>query len=257
MSEAKFQSPSLDSNRQSEPIPTYSAVLASIKDLVVKYTKFHMYSSALFYAEKYLNLAKGNINAQSDCIFDLANCLYFNKEYSRCVDLIQRANLVYNSQSFLILYGQSLLACEDYETIMNSLDKESIDYDTKTPNIKDYNFMESLRYLIVAKAYEMQENKPNAAKCYIQSLQLNSNNIEAFDALEKHHLMDNKAKKELIDKLTFKANDMWLYDYYKSRIDDNIYMKDKSEIEMDININITFSGDDNVFATDKTCEVPN
>lgn len=189
-----------------------------------------MYASALFYANKlfYLNLNK-DLDAIPDLIYDISKCFYLNKEYYRCVNIIQKYNMVYYNIHFLNLLGQALLACEDFESVITYLDKENLTFEKNTP--AEYPDIDnSHRHLIVAKAYEMQENKQPAIKNYIQCLKYDCGNIEAFDLLLSHQLLNKEQKCDLPNQLKYTNNDKWLNDYYSSQTHEHIYMTDKSEV---------------------------
>ena len=83
----------------------------------------------------------------------------------------------------------------------------------------------------------MQENKQPAIRNYLLSLQNDPNNIEAFDILLNHQLLNLESKNNLLSTLSFSNDNNWLYDYFKSKIDDNIYMTEKSDIEIQENEN--------------------
>ncbi|MCQ2816119.1 MAG: tetratricopeptide repeat protein [archaeon] len=219
--------------------PTLNAVTNTMKDLMFKYASMNLFTPALFYAEKNLNLKINNQNNMiPEYIYDVCNYLYMRKEYSRCASLIQKYNLTYYSQKFLILYGQSLFSCEDYERVINFLDKENIIYEVPTQNEKDLKFLESVKCLLLGKSYEMQENKQPAVKNYIKSLQYDSTNIESFNILISHLLISTEEKKNLLNSLVFEENMKWLEDYYRSKIEDNIYMTNASDVELEGDVNM-------------------
>ena len=194
MSEEKNSfTPNNNNLNSKEQFVTYEEILSKMKLLIDKYLSLNLYKNALFYAEKSLNFSLNHeMKSISENIFTLAKCLYLNKEYSRCVNLIQKYNMVYFNLNFLILIG---------------------------------------------KAYEMQENKQPAIRNYLLSLQNDPNNIEAFDILLNHQLLNLESKNNLLSTLSFSNDNNWLYDYFKSKIDDNIYMTEKSDIEIKENEN--------------------
>ena len=217
---------------------TYEHILSKMKFLIDKYLSLNLYKNALFYAEKSLNFSLNHeMKSISENIFTLAKCLYLNKEYSRCVNLIQKYNMVYFNLNFLILIGQALYNCEDYESLISFLEKDPITFEAPLNNKSDTKFLHSIRYLLIGKAYEMQENKQPAIRNYLLSLQNDPNNIEAFDILLNHQLLNLESKNNLLSTLTFSNDNNWLYDYFKSKIDDNIYMTGKSDIEIQENEN--------------------
>ena len=239
MSEEKNSfTPNNNNLNSKEQFVTYEEILSKMKLLIDKYLSLNLYKNALFYAEKSLNFSLNHeMKSISENIFTLAKCLYLNKEYSRCVNLIQKYNMVYFNLNFLILIGQALYNCEDYESLISFLEKEPITFESPLKNKSDTQILHSIRYLLIGKAYEMQENKQPAIRNYLLSLQNDPNNIEAFDILLNHQLLNLESKNNLLSTLSFSNDNNWLYDYFKSKIDDNIYMTEKSDIEIKENEN--------------------
>jgi hypothetical protein len=87
----------------------------------------------------------------------------------------------------------------------------------------------SARCLIVAKAFEMQENKEPAIRNYMEALRYDPGNIEAFEALINHNLFSNEQKLKLTHDLVFDKHNLWLFDYFYSKSMDNIFITEKSE----------------------------
>ena len=164
---------------------------------------------------------------------------FLNKEYSRCVNLIQKYNVIYYNINFLILYGQALFNCDDYDGVILYLEKESISFESQSIDDEnnDIKKMHSIRHLLIGKAYEMKENKQPAIRNYLLALKNDLENIEAFDILINHQLLNTSEKQQLLNTLNFNQNNCWLYDYYKSKINDNIFMTYKSDVEIDLSIN--------------------
>jgi hypothetical protein len=210
---------------------TLEESIAYMKNLIQQYIKNGLYNNALFYADKifYLSLNK-EMFIISDHLFDLAHCFLLNKEYYRCVNLIQKYNMSYYNQRFLNLLGQALLSCEDYESVITYLDKDSLQFENLSEEMENFNFFQSIRCLIVGRAYEMQENKSPAIRNYMQALKLDPGNIEAFDNLINHQLLSNEQKIKLKYELTLNRMNQWLFDYYLSKLDDNIFMTVNSDV---------------------------
>ena len=72
---------------------------------------------------------------------------------------------------------------------------------------------------MLAKSYESQENKINAVQFYKEALKYNAENFEAFNRLTANYLLTREEKKALIEELRFMPENLWLKDYYISRID--------------------------------------
>ena len=210
---------------------TLEETIKHMKNTFKKYFDLGLYSNALFYADKifYMSLNK-ELSVISNYLFDLAQCLYLNKEYFRCVNLIQKYNMSYYNLKYLNLLGQALLACEDYEAVITYLDKEIVPIENKIEEDDNQNFYHSIRLLIVGKAYEMQENKSPAIRNLINALKYDPGNIEAFDCLINHQLLSTEQKERLKMEVNFTKDNKWLYDYYLSRMDDNIFMTANSDV---------------------------
>ena len=221
-------------------LPKFSSVIKNMKNLIAKNISFHLYKNALFYAEKCLCISlTHDINSVSENIYTLAKCFFLNKEYSRCVNLIQKYNVIYYNINFLILYGQALFNCDDYDSVILYLEKDPINFesqiiDEENNNIKNMN---SIRHLLIGKAYEMKENKQPAIRNYLLALKNDLENIEAFDILINHQLLNTSEKQQLLNTLNFNQDNCWLYDYYQSKINDNIFMTYKSDVEIDLSLN--------------------
>lgn len=228
---------STNNNTTNNKIPSYETIFNYMKDLIKKNLDLNLYKNALFYAEKTLNFSiNHDMNSYSESIYMFSKCLYLNKEYSRCVNFIQKFNMVYYNLNFLILLGQALYACEDYESLISYLEKENISFETEKnfsfENNNNNNFLLSVKYLLIGKAYEMQENKQPAIKNYLLALEYDADNIEPFEILISNQLLTIEKKNELLNNLKLNTNNNWLSDYYKSKIDDNIFMTVKSECSL-------------------------
>ncbi len=208
---------------------TLDQSLGHMKSLVKQYLNIGSYTNALFYADKlfYLSLNK-ELPIVSDHLLDLAHCLYLNREYFRCVSLIQKYNMANYNLKFLNLMGQALLACEDYEGVINYLDKDFIQVEINEE--ENSNFYQSIRFLLIGKAYEMQENKSPAIRNFLNALKYDAGNIEAFESLINHQLLSNEQKQNLKSELTLNHSNRWLYDYYISKLEDNIFMTVNSDV---------------------------
>lgn len=223
---------------QPSSLPKFSSVMQNMKNLISKNISLHLYKNALFYAEKNLCISTTHdLNSIYENIYLLAKCLYLNKEYSRCVNLIQKYNVVYYNLNFLILYGQALFNCDDYDSVILYLEKDPLPLEYYNPQAQETRNLTSILYLLLGKAYEMKENKQPAIRNFLLSLEYDLENIEALDILISHQLLNATEKENLLKSLNFNENNYWLYDYYESKITDKIVMTYKSDCEFDIGIN--------------------
>jgi anaphase-promoting complex subunit 6 len=207
---------------------TLESTLICMKNLLKHYMENGLYSNALFYANKIFYLSfNRDVSVISDHLYDLAHCFYMNKEFYRCVNVIQKYNVTYYSLKFLNLLGQALLACEDYEGVITYLEKENLQIEQIEAD--SIHLFHSIRHLLIGKAYEMQENKQPAIRNYIKALKYDPGNVEAFEILISHNLLTSEQKHKLMNELVFE-NNKWLHDYYLSKAYDNIYITEKSDV---------------------------
>lgn len=89
-------------------------------------------------------------------------------------------------------------------------------------------FYLSIKYLLIGKAYEMQENKESATKNYIESLRIDPGNIEAFEAINNLNIFSGKKRENFFNDLRFELSNNWLHDYYFSKSTDNILITENS-----------------------------
>lgn len=231
----------IKSDLNDSSLPQFNSVIKNMKNLINKNISLHQYKNALFYAEKCLCLSlTHDTQSITENIFMFAKCLYLNKEYSRCVNLIQKYNVIYYNINFLILYGQALFNCDDYESVILYLEKDPITFESSIQCSENNNIknLHSIRYLLIGKAYEMKENKQPAIRNYLLALKNDLENIEPFDILISHQLLNGEEKQKLLSSLEFNKDNLWLYDYYHSKINDNIFMTNKSDVEIETNKNL-------------------
>jgi hypothetical protein len=142
--------------------------------------------------------------------------------------------MTYYNIKFLNLIGQSLLASEDFDGVINYLDKKDLEFIENSHSFsQNFRLHQSIRNFLLGKAYEMLENKPLATQKYIESLRFNSANIEAFDILINHQLLNFNQRKKLVEELQFTKLDSWLNDYYVSKISEHVYMTEFSDVVTD------------------------
>ena len=156
--------------------------------------------------------------------------MYFlNQEYHRCINLIQKYNMAYYTINFLNLLGQALTECEDFEGVINFLQKD-VEFTQKINDVFRYNSYQSIRYFLLAKAYEHIENKNLAIKYYLISLYHDPTNVNSFDNLINHQLLSVQQKNTILNDIKFSNETRWLSDYYISKSTDSIVITQDSDI---------------------------
>jgi hypothetical protein len=87
-------------------------LLRYLKEQMSKCKETHCYQSAIFYADKIVTLCKDGANISQeyvDALYNLAQCYFFNKEYLRVVQLIDKSGLTFNNEKFRLLLGQAFV----------------------------------------------------------------------------------------------------------------------------------------------------
>ena len=94
------------------------------------------------------------------------------------------------------------------------------------PNISisgyEDDYYKGLKHFILAKAYQTTENHICTAENYKMALKYNSEMFEAFDKLIGNYLLKHEERQEFLAELRFNDANLWLKDYYRSRIAEDI-----------------------------------
>lgn len=100
-------------------------------------------------------------------------------------------------------------------------------------NEQKEDYYESLRSLLLAKSYECMDNKVEATHHYKRALSFNPENYEAFNRVISNYLLTKDEKLELINNnMTFKPENLWLKDFYLSKIDQQLIRSEDQEGSM-------------------------
>jgi hypothetical protein len=95
---------------------------------------------------------------------------------------------------------------------------------TDGANEDELNYYRGLRFLLLARAYESQENKIYAVQFYKEALKYNAASYEAFSRLISNHLLTKDERRGLLEESLQKSfenhpEDLWLKDFYQSKIE--------------------------------------
>lgn len=92
-----------------------------------KFKIFEDCSKSPFYVPDYeAPWGSGFIHHYSDELYNFAMCLFRNNEPYRCKNLIEKFEMRQYNMKFLILYGQALYECGEYENIVEVLDDDDM-----------------------------------------------------------------------------------------------------------------------------------
>ncbi|EGC32404.1 hypothetical protein DICPUDRAFT_155646 [Dictyostelium purpureum] len=250
----------------------------------------HSYTSAIFFADKLLNLVPLNSKKYIENLYILCNALYCDKQYQRSSFLIQKylnqRNLKHQGEdeALIILKLKYLSAkCKietnEFDQCLQILDNNHNNTDNNNEdgsiinntnnninnsnindNLDDYDDYDEENYtgkdllkfyvnmnksntdnkndeninnnnnnsknnkeiliiksniaLIKGKCFENMDNLKKAKFWYIKALLLDYNCYEAFESLTKSHLLTFQEEIQLLKKLNFQADDIWLKEIY-------------------------------------------
>jgi anaphase-promoting complex subunit 6 len=233
MEEGKGEAEKEESQRECLKMEDF---LNYLKETVKTHKNKNCYVSAIFYADKVVSLHR-NYESESyiDATYELADCYFLNNEYLRAVQLIEKTGLGYYNEKFRTLFAQAYFSAGNIDECINVLKSEEtngfqLEHEIdRFSNYHQYTYYEGLKALILGKAYESQENKDFAVKYFTQSLSYNCENIEAFDRLICNFLLSHDEKKHLLDKIGFSEKNLWLKDYYRSRIEETMLASELRE----------------------------
>ncbi|XP_048517340.1 cell division cycle protein 16 homolog [Dendroctonus ponderosae] len=177
------------------------------RKLVQKYIDLHMYTAALFWADK--------IVVQTDSprdVFWLAQCMYLQKQYHRAAFLMQSRNL--DKTHFLCTYltAKCFYEANDLNEslkIINSSQLNTIlSSGTFTPNISEVELVLfddtpksqaiSSFLLLKGRILEAMDNRGLASDCYKQALHCDVFCYEAFDLLIKYQMLNASEERALL-----------------------------------------------------------
>eukprot|EP00928_Gymnodinium_smaydae_P016962 TRINITY_DN16441_c0_g1_i1.p1 TRINITY_DN16441_c0_g1~~TRINITY_DN16441_c0_g1_i1.p1 ORF type:complete len:594 (+),score=94.57 TRINITY_DN16441_c0_g1_i1:91-1872(+) len=187
--------------------PTVDGICRRLRQLVQDSFQKHLYSTAVFYADKLLSLSNG-----AEDLYTLAECYFKNREYKRVLHLLKKhGECVDNDQRLKLLIVQSLMECKDWEECLRYLEEfgDSMNVDDK---------MSSTLALLRGKVYEVTENLENALTWYEKALQYDPYCHEALDRLVGNHLLTAEKEISLLSSLRLHEADEWLRHLYAAKL---------------------------------------
>jgi hypothetical protein len=162
--------------------PTDEALISNLRRTMEISMRNECYLDAIFFADKVLALSIYNSEQYIKAVYDLANAYFMNKEYVRCVKLIESRGVHVSDaltyQKFRILTAQAYLKSNNIESCIAILEKDSSDpsslsFDLSILEEDQNSYYKGLKHLVLAKAYESQENNQCAAENYKLALKAN------------------------------------------------------------------------------------
>ncbi|KAL2620164.1 hypothetical protein R1flu_000369 [Riccia fluitans] len=201
----------------------------------------HLYSSAIFFADKLATLAG---NTPQD-LFMHAQALYLGKEYRRALHLLRRFHLVSVDLRFRYLAAKCLAEVKDWEECLAMLGDGEVDEDGNVESAEEQGLdlseskdveereihVSSAMCLLRGRAFDALENRARALCWYKAALKADPFCYEAFEHLIDNHMLSTEQESKLLASLKFEPEDKWLSLLYSCRANKYVH---GAKIEMKI-----------------------
>ncbi|KZC08990.1 Cell division cycle protein 16 like protein [Dufourea novaeangliae] len=183
--------------------------LDNCRKLIKSYIDLHLYSAALFWADKVVSLS----NEDPKDICTLAHCMYLMKQYHRAAHLIRSRGLEKADVMCHYLTVRSLLEAKEYNEalqviseseICTNITQSGISFADRTDILENApkNVQSSILY-VKGRVYEAMDNRAVATDCYKQALHCDVYSYQAFEALVQNQMLPASEEKELLESLPF------------------------------------------------------
>ncbi|RUS71238.1 hypothetical protein EGW08_021003 [Elysia chlorotica] len=204
-----------------EEVPTaelnMETFIAEMRNRVKNYIYKHHYESAIFWADKLVDL--------SDAVEDLfwyAQTMYYTGQYHRAIHLLNSRKLIKQYPACRYLAAKCHYECKEWQEALNVLDLLDMSFtrasstlnssmsqnlvgiqEEKGPDTVLLQNCDNSICLLRGKIYEAMDNRSLAADCYREALHLDVFCFEAFDLLVSHHMLTATEEQDLINSLPF------------------------------------------------------
>lgn len=199
-----------------------SETIHNLQNLVHDCLAKHMYDAAIFFADKLVTLSEF---APAE-VYALAQAFFIERQYHRCLKLLQSADVVDKDIRFRYLAARCLAEIKDWEQCLDLLGGIEADgYDgllslpapPSSPGAT-LDFI-SASCLLRGKVFEALENFTKAIHWYKLALVRDPFNVEAFQALVEHHKLDQSEEASFVSSIAASLPEQhrWLGLLYKSK----------------------------------------
>ncbi|KAH9554615.1 hypothetical protein CY35_08G072400 [Sphagnum magellanicum] len=186
----------------------------------------HLYSSAIFFADKLATLAG---NATQD-LYMQAQALYLGKQYRRALHLLRRHHLVSADLRFRYLAAKCLEEVKEWDECLAMLGDGEVDEEgnVQMTDDQDTEFLDrdveereinigAAICLLRGRAFEALENRARALRWFKAALKADPYCYEAFEHLVDNHMLTSDEEASLLYSLKFDPEDHWLSLLYSCR----------------------------------------
>lgn len=198
--------------------PTMQKLRGLVHDCLAK----HMYDSAIFFAEKLVNMS-GQAPAE---VYTLAQGFYCSGQHRRCLHLLRSTQLIDKDVRIRYLASRCMLVCGELEECLELLGGESAltPADLRVGALPPaapgtINYL-SVICLMRARVFDAQENLAKATTWYRHALQTDACNYEAFQALVGSRRLSPAEETELVTGLEVPPEQGWLRALYMATVRD-------------------------------------
>ncbi|XP_034935947.1 cell division cycle protein 16 homolog [Chelonus insularis] len=184
-------------------------ILDNYRKLVKSYADLHLYSAALFWADKIASLS----NEDPKDICTLAQCMYLMKQYHRAAHCIRSRGLEKTDYMCHYLTVRSLLEAKEFNEALqvineselcSNISQSGVSFIDHTNILTDApkNVQSAILY-VKGRVYEAIDNRAVATDCYKQALHYDVYSYQAFEALVQNQMLSASEERELLDSLPF------------------------------------------------------
>ncbi|XP_047361479.1 cell division cycle protein 16 homolog isoform X1 [Vespa velutina] len=183
--------------------------LKNCRKLIKSYIDLHLYSAALFWADKVVSLS----NEDPKDICTLAHCMYLMKQYHRAAHLIRSRGLEKTYVMCHYLAVKSLYEAREYNEalqvineseICTNINQSGISFNDRPDILEDTskNVQSAILY-VKGKVYQAMDNRAMATDCYKQALHCDVYSYQAFESLVQNQMLSATEERELLESLPF------------------------------------------------------
>lgn len=181
--------------------------LENYRKLIKSYLDLHLYSAALFWADKVLSL--GNENPKDVCT--LAQCMFLMKQYHRAAHLIRSRGLEKTDIMCHYLAVRCLLEAKEFTEALQvihemekciNISQSGVSFNGQADILEmaPRNVQSSILYC-KGRVHEATDNRADASECYKQALLCDVYSYQAFEALVQNQMLSAAEEKELLESL--------------------------------------------------------
>ncbi|KAL7186188.1 hypothetical protein ACSBR2_028024 [Camellia fascicularis] len=200
--------------------------IEKLRDVVRDCVSKHLYSSAIFFADKVAALTSDPAD-----IYMQAQALFLGRHYRRAFHLLNASQIVLRDLRFRYLAAKCLEELKEWDQCLLMLGDAKVDEHGNVNITKDGNVMYldkdgedheinimSATCFLRGKAYEALENRAQARQWYKAAIKADPLCYEALERLIENHMLTCEEETSLLSSLQFAPEDGWISSFYSCLI---------------------------------------